>query len=547
MPEGFRAHTRYRNQDLRTQEPDEREGPEQPPPGPAAEGTPRPGTPGAVQKGGAAKPGTSTHVVIVDKRSDFRWPEDGLSIITAKEYITSPDAVRPRNARVINLSRNAYEYLGIGYYCSLLAEAREHRVIPSVKTILDLSLKTLYRPALPELEELLRKRIRRMANPPETSFHLYVFFGTAEDRRFQDVARRTFDLFRAPLLKLSIRWKEDWIIHAVEPLSVDALRPDQIEAVGQAMDAYTRASWRAPKIKAAARYTLAVLHNPKEKIPPSDPRALQKFIKAGEALGIDVELIEKKDYLRLAEYDGLFIRETTALDDHTYRFAKKAEKEGMPVIDDPNSILKCTNKVYLAELLKANKLPAPRTVILDKSRLASLEQEFEYPIVLKIPDGSSSRGVFRVRTPDELQATAAMLFDESDVILAQEYMYTEFDWRVGVLNRQPIFVCQYEMAKKHWQILRHTANGGVEEGGVKTFLVEDAPKEVVQLAVAAAGMIGDGLYGVDLKQNEKGLFVIEINDNPTIDVGVEDQKLKDDLYRIVMREFLRRMDARAGS
>ena len=54
--------------------------------------------------------------------------------------------------------------------------------------------------------------------------------------------------------------------------------------------------------------------------------------------------MEKKDYLRLAEYDALFIREDTSLDDHTYRFSKKAEKEGMVVIDDPNSILKCTNK-----------------------------------------------------------------------------------------------------------------------------------------------------------------------------------------------------------
>jgi glutathione synthase/RimK-type ligase-like ATP-grasp enzyme len=59
------------------------------------------------------------------------------------------------------------------------------------------------------------------------------------------------------------------------------------------------------------------------------------FIAAGKQLGIEVDPIGKNDYQRLAEYDGLFIRETTASDNHTYRFAHRAEKEGMVVMDDP--------------------------------------------------------------------------------------------------------------------------------------------------------------------------------------------------------------------
>ena len=216
----------------------------------------------------------------------------------------------------------------------------------------------------------------------------------------------------------------------------------------------------------------------------------------------------------------------------------------MPVIDDPNSILKCTNKVYLAELLKAHRIPAPRTVIFDKRGLATLDQEIPYPIVLKIPDGSFSRGVFKVQTRSELEATADSLFEQSDVILAQEFMYTEFDWRIGVLNRQPIYVCQYLMAKKHWQIVKHGGNGRAEQGSSRTLAVEEAPPEVIDIAVKAAGLIGDGLYGVDLKQNDRGVFVIEINDNPSIDLGVEDAKLKDELYRLVMRDFLRRLESR---
>jgi glutathione synthase/RimK-type ligase-like ATP-grasp enzyme len=39
--------------------------------------------------------------------------------------------------------------------------------------------------------------------------------------------------------------------------------------------------------------------------------------------------------------------------------------------------------------------------------------------------------------------------------------------------------------------------------------------------------------------------VIEVNDNPSIDSGVEDKYLGDELYRVIISEFLRRMDNRS--
>src|SRR5690348_17560679 len=107
-----------------------------------------------------------------------------------------------------------------------------------------------------------------------------------------------------------------------------------------------------------------MLVDPAEQMPPSNKRALKAFIGAGKELGIEVDPIGKNDYQRLAEYDGLFIRETTASDNHTYRFAHRAEKEGMVVVDDPSSILRCTNKIYLNDLMVSRKLAVPRTEIL---------------------------------------------------------------------------------------------------------------------------------------------------------------------------------------
>jgi len=61
----------------------------------------------------------------------------------------------------------------------------------------------------------------------------------------------------------------------------------------------------------------------------------------------------------------------------------------------------------------------------------------------------------------------------------------------------------------------------------------------------AANLIGDSLYGVDVKQVENKFYVIEVNDNPNIDAGVEDATLKDELYFRIMRVFLRRIESRS--
>ena len=61
-------------------------------------------------------------------------------------------------------------------------------------------------------------------------------------------------------------------------------------------------------------------------------------------------------------------------------------------------------------------------------------------------------------------------------------------------------------------------------------------------AVRAASLIGDGLYGVDLKQVGRAAYVIEVNDNPSIDAGYEDGLLKDTLYERIMEHFVRRLE-----
>jgi glutathione synthase/RimK-type ligase-like ATP-grasp enzyme len=98
------------------------------------------------------------------------------------------------------------------------------------------------------------------------------------------------------------------------------------------------------------------------------------------------------------------------------------------------------------------------------------------------------------------------------------------------------------MARGHWQIYSHQESGKTVSGGFTTFPVRDAPPAVVKAAVKAANLIGNGLYGVDVKQGDNKVAVIEVNDNPNIDSEVEDAYLGEDLYRIILEEFIRRLE-----
>jgi glutathione synthase/RimK-type ligase-like ATP-grasp enzyme len=98
------------------------------------------------------------------------------------------------------------------------------------------------------------------------------------------------------------------------------------------------------------------------------------------------------------------------------------------------------------------------------------------------------------------------------------------------------------MSDGHWQIYNHAARGTRRTGRHKTLPIRDTPQDVVKLALKAAGAIGDGLYGVDIKPAGDRPVIIEVNDNPSIDAGVEDAYLGEDLYLRIMQEFLRRME-----
>src|SRR5262249_43778449 len=204
----------------------------------------------------------------------------------------------------------------------------------------------------------------------------------SRDPRFESFGRLLFDWFRCPALEVLVS-QGDWLsIERIRPRNITRLANGEAAFLREALHQHTKREWRDPKARTVAKYDLAVLYDPNEKMAPSSPSSIKHMARIAEKLSIDVEPITRRQLAELAEYDGLFIRETTSIDNHTSRFARRAWQEGMPVIDDPISMIRCTNKVFLMELLGSNQVPTPPTVLIaDIADLTRAMDELGLPLV----------------------------------------------------------------------------------------------------------------------------------------------------------------------
>ena len=469
------------------------------------------------------------------------WPASipNAEVVDAQEYLTNPVYNELRGAKVYNLS-GSYRYQSTGYYVSLLAEARGHKPIPSVTTAQDLKTQAIVRMVSDDLVTLIQKTLAPLHSD---TFDLSIYFGCNMAKRYSRLALRLFNQFQAPLLRSHfVKGANGWQLKKISTLSGSDVPqnhwPFLIETAKRHFGGRA-----VPTVKRnRMRYDMAILANLDDPEPPSDEAALKKFVRAAASLGMGAEIIGRDDFGRLAEFDALFIRDTTRVNHYTYRFAQRAQSEGLIVMDDPLSIVRCSNKVYLAELLTRHKVPVPKSLVIHKDQSLDIAAELGFPMVLKKPDSAFSVGVVKAHDPDDLKKKLAEFFAESDLIVVQAYLPTTFDWRIGVLDRQPLFACKYFMAAGHWQIIQNERKGAGRYGKFETMDIANAPEGAVKVALKAANLIGDGLYGVDVKESAGKYYVIEVNDNPNVESRVEDIVLKDDLYRRIMGVFLERIE-----
>lgn len=480
---------------------------------------------------------------VVSHRHDWPFNIAGVEVVTARAYLTDPAYSSQPAVKVFNLC-SSYRYQTRGYYVSLLAEARGHQPLPDVKAIEDMQSENLIDLLADNLNGLVQSSF---SNIDTDHIEINSYFGRDASSCHDQVGEQLFNVLHTPLLRSGFERSEGkWHLRSVRMLGIADIAAKDYPMVARAAAECLEGHKLREREPAAQRPSIAILRSPSGVALASNPAATQKFLDAAALLGMHAEVITRDDAERLPQFDALFIRDNTAPNHYTYQYARQAKAAGQVVIDDPDSILKCNNKVYVSELLSRHHIPTPKTLVVHRDNIEQVIPQLGLPCVLKKPDGAFSIGVVKVDSEAGLQTQVEKLLKNSELILAQEYLPTEFDWRVGILDGRPLFACKYHMAPGHWQIIKHEERG-ITEGKAEAVALGEAPDDVIDIAVQAANLIGDGFYGVDLKKIGPQCYVIEINDNPNVDAGNEDGVLKDALYREVMAVFRKRIETRKGA
>jgi len=267
--------------------------------------------------------------------------------------------------------------------------------------------------------------------------------------------------------------------------------------------------------------------------------ALERFKEAAISRGHSFEFITKRSLQRIPLYDALFIRATTDPSYTAYIASKIAWENGLRVLDNPRSIEVCGNKIHMYKLLERAGVKFIPTLYLVKEEIhqKTVEDVFDKlgcPVVLKAPYTSFSKYVEKTASYDGFRRICKRFFRRSDVIVAQKFMPTSFDWRVGVLRNEIIYLCKYTIPSGRWKHgTKVRGSNRIIWGSTKTLFKEDAPAALKKLALSACETIGDGLFGVDLKEIDGDFTVVEVNDNPSIYAKEEDRKNPDVYSKII--------------
>lgn len=265
--------------------------------------------------------------------------------------------------------------------------------------------------------------------------------------------------------------------------------------------------------------------------------ALTNFRMAAFELGHQLDFLFKNELKYIGNYDGVLIRALTDPLNMTYVVARLCEMRGMRVLDTSESIQICCDKVNMYSRLMARNVPMPDTTFLNDNEVTEenareLFESMGIPLVLKAPNSSFSAYVDKASTPAEFVKIGKRFLRRADRIVVQQYLPSDFDWRVITLGGKILAVVKYVFAQDKWKLMERGAGG--EEAKTIGIPKEDADPKLLDVALQAANATGKSLYGIDIKEVGGDYYVIEVNDNPNIDAGAEDQA-NPEIYQAIIK------------
>lgn len=191
---------------------------------------------------------------------------------------------------------------------------------------------------------------------------------------------------------------------------------------------------------------------------------------------------------------------------------RSLQARGVRVLNSATSIERAKDKFRSIQALAKHGLPVPRSMLAKLPVAADVVQEqLNFPLILKPNTGSFGRGVMLCDTADHLEDILWLMEEKmkTSSLLMQEFISTSRgkDIRVLVIGGRPIGAMLRETVKENGVKANFTAGGTV-----KPFALTP---ELEWIAVESARVMGLDIAGVDvLFDKDDGYRICEVNSNP---------------------------------
>ena len=172
-----------------------------------------------------------------------------------------------------------------------------------------------------------------------------------------------------------------------------------------------------------------------------EAKAIMQAVKVNDDVNTDFVQLSNSVEAPLTDLDVVMIRVDPPFDnEYLYgtHILGRAQKQGVRVINDPQAIRDCNEKLFATEFSAL----MPKTVVSAKHDAIRAFQKRQGDIILKPLDGMGGAGIFRI-TADGLNLGATLETlspNESQLVMAQEYRseIVDGDRRVLVLHGKPV-------------------------------------------------------------------------------------------------------------
>jgi RimK family alpha-L-glutamate ligase len=220
-----------------------------------------------------------------------------------------------------------------------------------------------------------------------------------------------------------------------------------------------------------------------------------------EASVNDINILEDFDALIIRPIGRVSVEEVIFRMDILHRL----QRRGLTIINPPLSIERSVDKYHTLSLLEEYGIPVPRTIVTENHEEAlKAFNELGGDVVIKPLFGSRGVGTTRVSDPDvAIRLFRAITFYHGVLYLQEFIPHGNSDVRAFIVGDR-VISAMHRVAQS-WK-------NNVSLGAKPVKL--NPTKEVENLAVKTAQVIGCYVAGVDLIESQNGPVVIELNSQP---------------------------------